>query len=46
MKLEKKENLKSQNVIIIQTTTSQINFNHETDTEFAEKVTQKLNTYE
>ena len=40
MKLEETENLKSQYVNNINTTTSQMNNFHDSDTELAEKITQ------
>ena len=43
MKLEKTENLKLQYVNNIQTTTSQINNVHDSDTEISEKITEILN---
>ena len=43
MKLEETENIKLQFVNNIQTTTSQINHIHDSDTELAEKITQILN---
>ena len=46
MKLEVTENLKLQYVNNIQTTTSQINNVHDSDTELAEKINQILNMYE
>ena len=45
-KLEETKNLKLQYVNNIQTTTSQTNHIHDSDTEIAEKITQKLNIYE
>ena len=44
MKLVETENLKLQFVNNIQTTTSQINNIHNSDTELAEKITQILNS--
>ena len=46
MKLEETENLKLQDVNNIQTTTSQINNVHDSDTELFEKTTEILNIYE
>ena len=46
MKLEETENLKLQYVNNIQTTTSQINNIHDSDTELSEKINEILNTYE
>ena len=45
MTLDEIEKLKLQYVNNIQTTTSQINKNHDFDTELAEKITQVLNIY-
>ena len=45
MKLEKTENLKLQYVNHIQTTTTQINFIHNSDTDLSEKITEILNIY-
>ena len=46
MKLEKTENLKLQYVNNIQTTTTQINNIHNSDTDLSEKITKILNIYE
>ena len=46
MKLEEIENLKLENVKIIQTTTTQINHIHNSDLELSEKITKILNIYE
>ena len=46
MKLEETEKLKLQYVNNIQTTTSQINNVHDSDTELSEKITEILNIYE
>ena len=46
MKLAETENLKLQYVKNIQTTTTQINNIHNSDTDLAEKITEILNIYE
>ena len=46
MKLEERENLKLHYVNNIQTTTSQINNIHDSDTELSEKIIEILNIYE
>ena len=46
MKLEETENLKLQYVNIIQTTTSQINNIHDSDTKLSENITEILNIFE
>ena len=46
MKLEETENMKLQNVNIIQSTTSQINHIHDSDTDLSEKITEILSIYE
>ena len=46
MKLEETENLKLQYVNNIQTTTSHINKNNDSDTDLSEKITEILNIYE
>ena len=46
MKLEETENLKLQNVNNIQSTTSQLNNIHVSDTELSKKITESLNIYE
>ena len=46
MNLEESENQKLQYVNNFQTTTSQINHIHDSDTELSEKITETLNIYE
>ena len=46
IKLEETENLKLQYVNNIQTTTTQINNSHNSDTDLSEKITEILNIYE
>ena len=46
MKLEETENLKLQCVTNIQTTTSQVNDIHDSDTKLADKITQTFIIYE